>query len=98
MAQYDRGKSEHVLGEIGQDQVGRDRRHVIEPRLAELALDVELLGKAEAAMGLHAHVGGGPGRLGGEQLGHVGLCAAVLAGLVERAASCTISSAARICM
>src|SRR5262249_58138496 len=38
-------QAENVLGEVGQDQVGRDRRGLIEPRLAELALDVELLGK-----------------------------------------------------
>jgi hypothetical protein len=39
-----------VLGEIGEDEIGRDRRHLIEPRLAELALDVELLGDAVAGV------------------------------------------------
>ena len=62
-----------MLGEIGQDHVGRDRRHAVEPRLSELALDVVFLREAEATMRLHSHVGGGPGRIGGEQLGHVGL-------------------------
>ena len=50
---------QHVLGEIGQDQVGRDRRHLVEAGLAEFSLDVEFLGKAEAAVGLHAHLGRG---------------------------------------
>src|SRR5262249_40736250 len=39
-------QAEHVLGEVGQDQVGRDRRGLVEPGLAKLALDVELLGEA----------------------------------------------------
>jgi hypothetical protein len=47
-------QAEDVLGEIAQDEVGRDRRHLVEPGLAELALDVVFLGEAEAAMGLHA--------------------------------------------
>src|SRR5262245_102149 len=76
--------AENVLGEIGQDQVGGDRRGPVEPRLAELALDVEFLGEAEAAVGLQAGVGGGPGSIGGEELGQVGLGAAVASGLVER--------------
>src|SRR6188474_1159141 len=40
---------EHVLGEVGENEVGRDRRHLVEPRLAEFALDIEFLGEAEAA-------------------------------------------------
>jgi hypothetical protein len=51
---------QHVLGQIGQDQIGRDRRHLIEPRFAEFALDVVFLGEAEAAMGLNAHIARGP--------------------------------------
>ncbi len=35
-------------------------------------------------MGLHAHVGGGPGGIGGKELGDIGLLAAVQAGLVAR--------------
>src|SRR5688500_12509641 len=33
---------QHMLGNIRQDQVGRDRRDLIEARLTELALDVVL--------------------------------------------------------
>jgi hypothetical protein len=43
-------QAEHVLGHVRQDQVGRDRRHLVQPRLAELALDVVFAGKAEAAV------------------------------------------------
>ena len=39
---------------MGEDQVGGDRRDLIKPRLAELALDVVILGEAEAAVGLDA--------------------------------------------
>ena len=42
--------AEHVLAEIGEDQVGRDRRDLIEPRLAPFALDVVFLREAEAAV------------------------------------------------
>ena len=52
--------AEHVLGEIAQDEVGRDRRHLVEAGLAELALDVVFLGEAEAAVGLHAGFACGP--------------------------------------
>ena len=46
--------AQYVLADEGQDEIGRDRGHLIEPRLAELALDVELLGEGEAAVGLDA--------------------------------------------
>ena len=36
-----------MLGEITENEIGRDRRHLIEPGFAELALDVVFLGKAE---------------------------------------------------
>ena len=65
-----------MLGQVGIDQVGGDRRDLVEPRLAELALDIVLLGEAEAAMRLQAHIGGGPGGIGGQQLRHVGFLAA----------------------
>ena len=78
-------QAEHVLGQIGQDQVGRDRGDLVEPGLAELALDVVLGGEAEAAVGLQADVGGLPGGLRGEVLRHVRLGAAGLF-LVEEAA------------
>ena len=38
-----------MLGDIGQDQVGRDRCHLIQPCFAELALDVVFFREAEAA-------------------------------------------------
>src|SRR3546814_4714461 len=73
---------EHVLGEVGEDEVGRDRRDLIEPRLAELALDVVLLGETEPAMGLQANIGSLPRRIGGQHLRHVALGAAVEPGVV----------------
>ncbi len=76
---------EHVLGDVREHEVGGDRRDLIEARLAELALDVVLLREREAAVGLHAHVGGLPRRLGGELLRHVRLGAARLAVLVQLA-------------
>ena len=42
-----------MLGDVGKDQVGRDRRHLIQPRLAELAFDVVFAGEAIAAVKLH---------------------------------------------
>ena len=51
---------EDVLGHVGIDQVGRDRRHLVEPGLAELAFDVVFVGETEAAVGLHADIGGFP--------------------------------------
>jgi hypothetical protein len=58
-------------------RVGGDGGDEVEAGLAELALDVVLGGEAEAAVGLDADVGGFPGGLGAEVLGHVGLGAAV---------------------
>src|SRR3977135_3579708 len=58
------GHAQHMFGEVRENEVGRDRRYLIEPRLAEFALDVIFLRKAEAAMGLHAGVGGFPGSIG----------------------------------
>ena len=72
-----------MLGDVGEDQVRRDRRDLIEPRLAELALDVVVLGEAEAAVRLDRDVGRLPRRVGGEQLGHVRLGAARLAAIEQ---------------
>ena len=47
---------EDVLGHIGQDEIGRDRRDLVEPRFAELALDIVVGGEAEAAVELDAGV------------------------------------------
>ena len=79
----DLGMPEHVLGDVGEDQVGRDRRDLVQPRLAELALDVVVLGEAEAAVRLHGDVRGLPRRVGGEQLRHVRLGAAGLAAVEQ---------------
>src|SRR5215510_13033981 len=69
-------QAEDVLGYVGIDQVGGNRRHLVEARLAELALDVVFLGEAEATVRLQADVGRLPARLGRQVLGHVGLRAA----------------------
>src|SRR5436305_88622 len=50
--------AKHVLGDVRKHQIGRDRRHLIEPGFAEFALDVIFFGKAETAMGLDAGIGG----------------------------------------
>src|SRR5262245_38503093 len=71
------GHAEHMLGDIGKNEIGRDRRDLIEPRFAELAFDIIFLGKAETAVGLDAGVRGLPRGIGGKHLRHVGLGAAV---------------------
>jgi hypothetical protein len=48
---------EDVLGDVGKDQVGRDRCDLIQPRLAELALDIVFAGETEAAVELQAGIG-----------------------------------------
>jgi hypothetical protein len=54
------GKPHHMLPEIREHEVVVDRSHLIEPRLAKLALDVVLDGEAETAVGVHGGIGGGP--------------------------------------
>src|SRR3954470_17355298 len=76
-------EAEDVLAEVGEDQVVRDGGDGVEARLAELALDVVLLGEPEAAVGVEARVRGLPRRLRGEQLREVRLRAARLALLEE---------------
>src|SRR5690348_15188986 len=39
-------EAENVLGDVGQDQIGRDRCDLVQARFAELALDVVLAGEA----------------------------------------------------
>src|SRR5580704_19094664 len=78
-------KSEHMFGDVGEDQIRRDRRHLIETRLAELALDVVFAGETESPMRLQTHVRGLPRRLGGQILRHVGLCTAGLVSIIELA-------------
>ena len=48
---------EHMLGHVGIDEVGRDRRNLVQPGLAEFALDVVFTREAETAMGLQADIG-----------------------------------------
>ena len=43
-----------MLGDIAQDQVGRDRRDLVQAGFPELALDVVFIGKAEAAVELES--------------------------------------------
>ena len=50
----------HVLGDVGEDQVGRDRRHLIQARLTEFSLHVVFRGEAEASMKLEAGFAGFP--------------------------------------
>src|SRR3546814_11423237 len=68
---------------VAQDQIGADRRDLIEARLAELALDVIFIGETETAVRLDAHVGGVPARLRREHLGHIRLGSAVGAGIEQ---------------
>ncbi|MEJ2625025.1 MAG: CaiB/BaiF CoA-transferase family protein [Pseudolabrys sp.] len=49
----------------------REYDHIVHGESAHLVwLNVVFLGEAEAAVGLHAHVGGGPGRVGRQELRH----------------------------
>src|SRR5688500_5334078 len=64
--------AEDVLAEIREDQIRGDRRHLIEACFPELALDVVLRGKAEAAERLQAGVRRFPRGVGSEELGQVG--------------------------
>src|SRR6266700_5147311 len=65
-------QAEYMLGDIGQDQVRRDRGNLIQSGLTELALNVVVSGQAVAAIGLNCDVGGLPRGIGSQQLGHVG--------------------------
>src|ERR1700712_1338043 len=78
-------QAEHVVADIGKDQVGRDRRDARQPRAAPLALDVVLARDREAAVRLHAFLARCPGRLRTQQPADVGLFAARLAGVEQRA-------------
>src|SRR4051794_14139913 len=71
-------QTEGPFGEIAENEIGRDRRNLIEPRFAEFALDVIFLGKSEAAMDLQTGFGGLPRRIRGEHLGGIGLDAWII--------------------
>jgi hypothetical protein len=67
-----------MFGDIGQDQVGGNRRDLIEPRFAELAFNVVFASEAKPAVILEADVGRFPRCIGSQHLRHVGLGAARL--------------------
>ncbi|CAM2153002.1 hypothetical protein PT2222_20033 [Paraburkholderia tropica] len=71
-------QAENMFGDVRENQVGGNRRNLIETRLAELAFDVVFAREAEAAVELQTGVGGFPRSVGGQQLRHVGLRAARL--------------------
>src|SRR5262249_57108266 len=75
---------QHVLADVGEDEVVVDRRRLVEAALAELPLDVVLLGVTVAAVAVDTGVAGLPCCLGAEVLRHVGLAAARLPGVEER--------------
>src|SRR5919204_1278518 len=64
-------QAQHVLADVVEGHLLRDRRDLVEPHLAPQPLDVELLGIAIAAVGLQRHVAGLEAGLGGQQLGGV---------------------------
>ena len=72
-----------MLGNIAEDQIGRDWRHLIEPGLADFALNIIFLGKAKTAIGLHADFSGRPSRIGTEQFCQIGLFAGVFASFIK---------------
>jgi hypothetical protein len=72
------------LAEIGEDQIGRDGRGLVEAGLAPFALDVVFLGEREAAIGGERRLGGVPSGFRGEQFRHIGVCAALLAVVEQR--------------
>src|ERR1700683_5422471 len=62
-----------MLGDIAEDKVCGDRRYLVEPRLAELSLNVIFASETEAAVKLDAGIRRLPRSLGSEVLRHVGL-------------------------
>lgn len=61
-----------MLGDIGEDQVRRDRGYLIQSGLAELALNAIVSGQAVATIRLHGDVGGLPRGIGSQEFRHVG--------------------------
>jgi hypothetical protein len=72
-----------MLGHMRQNQVRRDRRDLIEPRLAEPALDILFSGDAAAAIRPQAVIGGFSRGLGAGGLRHVGFRPVRLSGIRE---------------
>src|SRR5258707_12984704 len=61
-----------VHSDIGGAELRRGRGYLMQPGLAELTPNVMVGGQAVAAIGLQRDVGGLPGGIGSQQLGHVG--------------------------
>jgi hypothetical protein len=76
--------AEDVLADICEYQVGRDRGGLVEAGFAPFALDVVFLRESKTAIGGERRLGGVPGRLGGQQFGHVRVSAAFLAIVEQR--------------
>src|SRR5579864_251573 len=75
--------AEHMLAHIGKNQVGGNRSHLIQARLAEFSFHVVLGREPETAVRLQAHVGCLPGSIGGQELCHIRLGAAGPAGIEQ---------------
>src|SRR6058998_2367172 len=65
------GQAQHVLGQVVENHLLRDRRDLVEPHLAPEPLDVEFLRVAVAAVGLQRDVARLEAGLGRHQLGRV---------------------------
>src|SRR5882757_7631247 len=59
-------QAEHLLGDEAQDQLRADRGDARDEGLAQVTLDMEFLGVAEAAMGHHPLLAGVEAGFGGE--------------------------------
>src|ERR1700728_776725 len=75
------GQAKHVLGEIAEDHLLRNRRDAHQPGFPPVALDVVLARVAKAAMDLHREVSGLEAGLGGQELGQIRLLTAGQAGI-----------------
>ena len=53
-----------MLGDVSQDEIGGNRRHLVEARFTEFAFDVVFRCKTKAAVSLQADVGRFPRRVG----------------------------------
>src|SRR5262249_13906134 len=74
---------EHVLGDISENQVGRDRSDLIQARLAGFPLDIVFLSKSKAAVGLNRDIRGLPRCIRRQELRHVRLGSAWLAAIEQ---------------
>src|SRR5580693_3697848 len=70
------GQAQHVLSEIAEDHLLRNRRDAHQPGLPPVALDVVLARVAEAAVHLHGDVGSLEAGLGRQELGQIRLLTA----------------------